>query len=340
MSSRVCATHIAALAALLFLVPPAPFIRGQEARFHSSPWRSRATVVVPFELINGEIVMRLSLNGAAPANFLLDSGSGPSQFDRRAIATAHLKTVSVGNTKEITPAGTLPLTLAANGFRLTYGRSEIVHGSAFVTDLSTFEQALGIPLAGIVGFDYMQQCPILLDYRARTITIFKDRKVRYRGPGIAVPVETAQPSGELLHVPVVVARLELNDRSQVSARLEIDTGSNHALTLHAPFLRQHDLARHEAVQGPAAAPIFSETFGGVRYQLERGQISAVEIGGLKIPDPEALYAKNPAGVSASDQTDGELGSQFLSQFRIFFDIPRHLIVFEQRAGPESPQVAQ
>lgn len=311
----------------MILAPQVPLLRGQDARFQSSFWRTKAKVVLPFESIHGEIVIQLSLNGAPPANFLLDSGAGMTQLDRRAIETAHLKTFSV-NSQALTPAGKFSFTLAAQDVHLRRNKDELLHGSVFATDLSQLEESCGVPLAGVIGFDYIQQYPILLDYSAKTITIFADKEVQYRGPGIIVHAENMQPSGESIDFPAVIAHLELNNGSRVSARLEIDTGSDHALTLHAPFARQHDVAQQESNRGPKAAPILSETFDGARYQLVRGQISAIRIGNLRIADPGVLYAKEAVGLSASDQTDGELGNKFLSRFRIFFDIPRGLIVFE------------
>jgi hypothetical protein len=326
MSSQSSSLRIAFLAGLL-MVPPAPFVYGQDARFHSLPWRSKARLIVPFELIHGEIVVRLSLNGTPPGNFLLDSGSEVIMLGREAANGAHLKIVPI-NGKMVTPAGSCAMGLVSQGIHITHDKIEI-NGRAPVIDLSQLQKALGIPVEGILGFEYIRQYPLLLDYTKKTITIFVDKKVRYCGPAVEVPVEARNSSGGLPDLPVVVAQVEFPDGSKASARLEIETGSDRFLTLHAPFVHEHHIAYRGTGKEAAAPRTFSTTFCGDRYELVHGDVSDIQLGGMRFADPEALYAKDPAGVSASNETDGELGNRFLSQFRIFFDIPRDLIVFEQ-----------
>jgi hypothetical protein len=168
-----------------------------------------------------------------------------------------------------------------------------------------------------------------LDYRAKTITIFVNKKVRYRGTGVTIPVVNTNVSGELPHLPVVSATLELPDGSSAEGRLELDTGSNSTLELNAPFVRNHHVAQNKKRSEPAPAPDFTQAFCGEEYEEVNADVTAIRLGGLRFANPEALYAKDPVGVSASDETDGRLGNKFLSQFRIFFDIPRRVIVLEQ-----------
>ncbi len=309
-SKLVCITALAGL----LLVLPAPSACGSNAR-----------LVLPFDSIHNQIVLRLSLNGMPPGNFILDSGSESTVLDRKSAAAAHLKIVpNIGNA--FTLGGVCSIGFSAEGMQIKYRRFELSRGVAPVIDLTGLAKGLGFPIEGIIGFNYIRQFPLLLDYRAKTITIFADKEVKYRGAGIPIPVVVAEGSDGPPQLPVVAARLELPDGSQADANLEIDTGYYGALDLHGPFVRNHPSVRSTPNSPLPAQPGYLQGGCGEWHKELPGQISAIALGGRLFPGPRVLYATAPAGVSASSQTDGELGNEFLSQFRVFFDIPRGQIV--------------
>lgn len=317
---------VTSLAGLLFMAPTGTFLHAQETHFRSQFWRSKAKVIIPFEYFRNQIVVKLSLNNGLPANFLVDTGSDHTLLSQRAVETAHLKTNAVkGEVNSL--AGRCHLNLTVGGVRIGAGKNELVHGSMPVIDLTAWETELGIPLESIIGFDYIRQFPTFVGYSAKTITIFADKKVQYQGNGERVVVERREKPGDSPDLPVIVANLKLPDGSFASARLTIDTGSDGGLSLHGPFVRLHAAVQVRTKADLSAQPILSAAFCG-EYEQQLGKVAAIQLGELRFSDPGTVYAADPVGISAGDETDGELGNKFLSQFRIFFDIPRNLIVLE------------
>jgi hypothetical protein len=317
---------VIALAGLL-LSSPLALSSGEVPGFHSSLWSSKATLVLPFELINNQIVVRLSLNGT-PGSFILDSGTEHITLDRKAADAAHLRILP--NSGNLNTLGKpCAIETSANGIQIKYGKIELAKGIAPVIDMSQLERGLGFPIEGIIGFDFIRRFPLLLDYGAKTITVFADKKVQYRGEGASIPVLNTEAAGEPPRLPVVVSKLELPDGSQADAKLEIDTGYYGVLDLHAPFVQKHPSIRVQPTAIPLTPPPNLQTGCGDSHEDVRGQVSAIQLGGIRFAAPEALYAKEPAGLSTGDETDGELGNRFLSQFRVFFDIPAYLIVLDR-----------
>ena len=159
--------RVTSLAGLLFMAPTGPILHAQETHFRSQFWRSKAKVIIPFEYFRNQIVVKLSLNDGPPANFLVDSGSDHTLLSQRAVETAHLKTNAVkGEVNSL--AGRCHLNLTVGGVHIRAGKNELVHGSMPVIDLTAWETELGIPLEGIIGFDYIRQFPILVGYSAKT----------------------------------------------------------------------------------------------------------------------------------------------------------------------------
>ncbi len=328
MKSRLCAGHFTVFPATLFLALTAPFLHGQGSEFRSLSWSPKKVVVVPFEYVHSLILVRLSLNGLPPVSFSLDTGADTTCLDRQAADAAHLKTVMIkGELNSL--SGTCALGPVAQGIHVKAGKNELLRGSGLVLDLSQFEKPLGIPLAGILGFDYLRQFPVLLDYRAKTITIFADKKVHYSGSSaLIVPLEKGKEAGKPPNLPVIVVQLELPDGSFAEAKLTIDTGFDGSLNLHGPFVREHPSVQAAPSTNPSARPLYDQAYCGDKYEVELGKVSAIRLGGTRFPAPEVVYSKTPAGVGDSGETDGELGNGFLSQFRIFFDVPHNVIVFE------------
>lgn len=318
MNLRFKLAHITALVVLV--AAPALSSCGQEANFHSSLFK-RATLVFPFEFVNNQIIVRLSLNGI-PGNFILDTGASKTTLNLRAAEAAHLKMVkNVGSANGL--GKSCAIEMAAENVDIKDAKIEILNGTAPVVDLSQLEKGLGVPLEGILGFDYLRLFPILVDYRAKTITFFEDKQVQYRGPEASIPLLL---DGD---TPVVVATTWLPDGSRADARLEIDTGYYGALDLHGPFVQKHPSVEADPKTQTAEPPSDLQDICGYTFKELSGKISAIQIGNARFPDPQVFYAQTPTGISANSQTDGELGNAFLSQFSLFLDAPQHLLVLDR-----------
>lgn len=290
---------------LFSTVPPLAFCQQKE-------------IVLPFQNVQGEMVVTMSLNGHKDMNFLIDTGFGATMLDASTATAAHVKVVSLQTPKIQALAGSSTPSQAAPHAEITgYGLKLL--NNALVGDLQELQEKLGIPLAGIIGFDTLRQIPFLVDYSAKTITMFPQHPPQ----GIEVPMEPSIPGD--LEGPIVCLNLELSDGRKVKANLIVDTGSTDGLTLHVPFVRKYGL------QPPEEAQTISRTAYGGTYNVTHGLVPALLLGDQRVEDLQALFDVNPIGMAGSERIDGEIGSKILARFRIFVDASHYVIVFEPAA---------
>lgn len=290
---------------------------------HSANSSNKSTISIPFRDVHHELVVTFSLNGHKGKNFLIDSGFGATILNTSAIRDAHLKTIPVKFSVE-SEAGNIAVTQAALQARIDgYGLE--LRDNLLVGDLELLEQTIGIPLEGIIGFDFLNQSPFLIDYSAKKITIFALNDEGIQLPkGIEMPLEP--PIAKHAYGPVTDVQIELPDSRRVSAKVILDTGSTTGITLHAPFLDRYGLS----VNGN---PTFHTATGyGGTSRVVRGVVTALWLGNLRVAEFPAFYAVSPAGMPGSKLIDGEIGYEILSRFRIYVDAPHQRVVFEPIAA--------
>jgi len=274
----------------------------------------KTEIVLPFRNVQGEIVVSFALNGHKGMNFLMDTGSGASVLDTAAATAAHVKILPLAAPQWQSPAGPFAPTQAAPRAKII-GYGLMLHDNLVVGDLQNLQKRLDIPLAGIIGFDFLGQLPFLVNYSTNTITIFPEKP-----QGIEVPLEPPIPHE--FNGSVICLSLELPDGRQVKAHLTVDTGSTEGLTLHAPFVQKYGL------KPPTQAKVVSETSYSGNYNAIPGVVPALLLGNLRVEDLQTLYDVTPVGVAGSEPIDGEIGYKILSRFHVFVDAPHHVVVFE------------
>jgi hypothetical protein len=63
--------------------------------------------------------------------------------------------------------------------------------------------------------------------------------------------------------------------------------------------------------------------------VKKGRIQALQIGGLKLAEPEVSFSDFQLSGGGGDGLGGNLGSGFLRQFKVIFDLPHGRMVFER-----------
>src|SRR6266404_5924295 len=109
---------------------------------------SSGPVTVPFNFQNKHIMFETQVNAQPPIWFLMDTGSNYSVINEL--------------------------------------RMELRNQRAAVLSLAGLEKVFGMPLGGILGYDFISRFVIAIDYEKQTIA-FYPANYRYRGRGVAAP---------------------------------------------------------------------------------------------------------------------------------------------------------
>jgi Aspartyl protease len=260
------------------------------------------TLVLPFRYVHGLILLSLELNGGPPQAFLLDSGASSSLLDRstvaaRGITTSYSPSLSVQARTTVEQGA-----LIAHQVRIRSGRWTLLTGNIPALDLSAMSKALGFPVAGVIGFDYMQAHPLLIDYESRSVTIFLGHSLdRDLFAGVQLDIPQGAP---LLH-----ALLELPDGQHLNGAFTVDTGADSGIEFNDAFLEENGLTGDGTKGGTRA---LSAT--GARYSERTMRIRKFSLGEIQFADPVVRLAQGvKAGILAGAVTDGEIGNRILEQ---------------------------
>lgn len=174
----------------------------------------------------------------------------------------------------------------------------------YVVDLGSLAAVEGVEADGLVGYEMFSRFGVTIDYAKRELTLAAPAKFQVPDGAHAIPFEFAD------RIPIVDGTLD-----GLAVRLSIDTGSRVSLTLHSPFVREHDLvARYQ----PAPEAITGWGVGGPT-RTRPARFATLRIGDLDIGGVAGdLFTGDKGAFSSSDQS-GNIGGGLLRRFTVAFD---------------------
>jgi len=249
-------------------------------------------------------VLAVSVNGGAPLRFALDTG-GQNVISPDAARRLGMQIVGNGT---VGGAG-------AGLVKIQYAWARTVAvGSAQMRDQPFIVLDLGknIPFDGIIGYELLARFAVRLDFERGRFEIAADGRA-FDTPGIDVPMtfDERQPQvdGSLDGVP---------------GAMTIDTGSESALDVNAPFVLAHDLrAKYHAVD--SGSPI-----AGVGGQVHAYAARAddLRLGNVHFSDVPLLLTDADAGAEANPTVAGNVGDRLLRRYNLVLDYRRNIVRFE------------
>jgi hypothetical protein len=283
-------------------------------------------VAVPFNFQSKHIIFETQLNAQPPIWFLMDTGSNYSIINEARMEQFRLR--SYGGLKTEGGANT------ANGSYVegvTYrvGQMEVRNQRAAVLSLAGLEKVFGMPLGGILGYDFISRFVIAIDYGKQTIT-FYPANYRYRGRGVAAPffMQGQQP---YMKESITVKG------ETMPALFILDVGAADTLTLTTPFVKEHnlvELAGENRRDSRTLAGSEKEFFGGTTL---RGLVEQMVFGGFILNHIPVNLSLGTRGAYASPFFSGNIGETILSRFnRVWLDYPRNRLILEPGSDLGAP----
>ncbi len=182
----------------------------------------KAVSIAPFDLINGMILVKASVNGTI-GNFILDTGSPGIVINSSAPeVSAEYTAAGVGGALAVGE-------ITINHFKWGIIEKEELRG--FTIDISHLEKNTGRKLAGLIGYEILQHYEVFFDYPNEIVKIYDaEHGSEFRGaaPATVVPF---QING---HLPVIEVQV-----GNKTAFLGLDSGAEVNL-LHESFYKQLD----------------------------------------------------------------------------------------------------
>ncbi len=255
---------------------------------------------VPFELINNHIYAKGSIDGK-PARFLVDTGGmnllTPSAQRKFGLSgEGRLAGRGVGDT-------VVDVALA-QGRELRLGDAVLSQPVFFVMDLGKLPAVEGSDSDGLVGYEMFRRFGVTIDYARRELVLSERAKFAPPSGAHAVPFELAE------RIPIVQGTLD-----GLPMRISIDTGSRVSLTMHAPFVREHDL-----VAKYRAAPESVTGWGvGGPSRGRPARFGTLRLGDLAVEGIAGDLFTGNKGAFASPDLSANLGGGVLRRYTVAFD---------------------
>lgn len=290
--------------------------RAPAARFASG----RSAPKIPLEIDNNIILLRVSVNGSKPLKFIFDTGASHTVIDSARAAELGLKI-------EGRAAGSG--TGGAFQASLIRGVSLSVAGAAVSDQLIAslpFPRIPGFEFDGTVGYDFIKEFIVEIDYQNKIMNLHDPRAYAYAGAGEVVPLILAGR-----RTPLVNAQIVLEGRAPVGARLELDTGADGAFVVYAPFIKKHGLLASipETTEGGAVG-------AGGEQQLRVGRVRAVRLGRLLIENPTVGLSLDAGESDSRGDNNGLVGGEVFRRFKVILDYSRRRMILEPNSDFGDP----
>jgi len=249
-------------------------------------------------------VIDVVLNGGAPLHFLFDTGGSnamtPSAARRLGLDLVGLVTVGGGGAGVVNAQFT-----TVRSVRI--GAAELRDQPFAVLD---FGGLTGFD--GIVGYELLARFSARLDFAKESLELASDPRA-FPGTGVSVPMMLDERQ------PQVDGMLD-----GIPGAITIDTGSESAAMVHAPFARAHDLAaRYHAT--PVGTPTFG-IGGPVRASIARA--AELRLGELRISKVLLFLTDATAGAESDPTVAVNLGDLILRRYTLIFDYRGGTIRFD------------
>ncbi|MDQ3907419.1 MAG: aspartyl protease family protein [Acidobacteriota bacterium] len=297
--------------------------RGAQAvASHHRFTQGRAALRIPFELGHNLIFVRARVNGSGPLWFILDTGASASLLSESVAKELGLRE---GRRERGTGTGGPIEVGMIDGVTFALPGVEVTGQTVGAFPMDEFGFVAGRRVGGVLGYDFIKEFVVELDYAARSLNLYEPAGYGYEGAGEIVPVNFFN------HKPHTRATVVLDDRQSFDGTFEIDTGGDGVLVASTAFVKAHKL--DELIPNRRAT---NSGGAGGTVGASEGRVAAVRVGRFALNRPIVTLIQARAGEHATERFDGVIGGEFFRRFKLILDYSRSRVVLEPNAHLGDP----
>lgn len=288
---------------------------------------NRQKEILPFKLIRNLIIIPVEINGKGPYNFVLDTGVGfciitdPSLIDTlKPTMLRKIRITGFGEGDDLVAHVIPSLQFKIGNSVANRLPAAVLQKDAF--DLSSFA---GMPVFGLIGYEFFNSFIVRINYATSVITMYRQYSGFILRKGVRIPMSIEERK------PYINAEISLTNKEAIPAKLIIDTGAGHPLSL--------------------------ETYNGIPFQVPEINISAnlgigitgpingflgrvrfIKIGKFEIKNVLSAFPdyKDAGAKISSVNRAGSIGNNILRRFDVVFDYSRSALYLKKTASFKTP----
>jgi aspartyl protease len=275
---------------------------------------TKSSVRVPFQYPSKTVLVWVSINGAPPADFILDTGASLTAIDKDYAYAIGLRPEGEADVGGIAGSGEARFA-RVKSIALGVAKGATVRQSDFRVALLDLAEGGRVVLwkkpMGILGADFLSRFVVEIDYDALAVTFRDPARFHPEEAGAPVPFELSEGC------PLVDLTL---DRG-CSGKFLVDVGNSFHFTVHGSTVRSCRMftgkkRREVEVSGGGIG-------GGFTGTLCR--LDSLRIGPYAWPEPVAALTLYSSGSIGSKEIAGNIGNSVLERFRCTFDYPHRTL---------------
>lgn len=283
---------------------------------------NRKKSALDFNLVKNLIIIPLYINGKGPYNFILDTGVGPLIITEPTLLDTlglkNLRTTKIyglGKGEEIEAFITNELNVKVKEASIDHIPTAILKKDVF--NLSSY---LGTQIHGIIGYYFFNSFVVKVNYSAKRLTFSSPlAKTKKKGTKFAIEIQNKRP--------YLTVDLLTPQQKNIKAKLIIDCGASHALSMEAL-----DGAAFPLPDCTIEANLGIGLSGPITGHV--GRIPQLVIGKYSFKN---ILSGFPAFESVAAQIgyttqNGNLGAEFLRRFDTTYDYQNNSIYLKPNQG--------
>ena len=282
----------------------------------------RTKVEIPIEIHNNLVVVPVILNGALPLKFIVDTGVRTSILTQKSFTDilnlpyARKYTISgPGGEKLVDAYITNNVTLQLPG---VIGRGHAL--LVLEQDYLELRNYLGTDVHGILGYELFSRFIVEINYERKIMKLMQPKKFRVKRKFQSLPIRI-EDTKPYLTTPIV-----LQNGTQLTAKLLVDSGASHGL-----MLDQTSDSRIEVPETYVSSVLGRGLGGEIRGKV--GRIKMLQMGEFRLhdpivnfPDPHSYFDTLKTGLAPRN---GSIGGEVLSRFTVIFNFPKEEIYLKK-----------
>src|SRR5688572_17140780 len=286
------------------------------ARFTSG----NSALNIPLEIDNNIILMQVGVNNSKPLKFIFDTGASHTVLHSRRGAELGLKPEE--QVSGTATGGAIEGSLTS-GVSLKVAGAEVSNQQIGMID---FPVPPGFEFDGVIGYDFINEFVVEIDYLKKIMNLYDPRTYSYRGRGEAIPLMLDDRRIPLAHVTIVPPT-----GAALNAVLGVDTGADRAFIFNSPFVRKHGLV--------SAMTDITESAGrggGGEQQIVVGRAKAARLGRFVFTNPTVGLVRDPERDGATKEGDVVIGGEIFRRFKLIIDYSRKRMILEPNKDLNDP----
>lgn len=277
---------------------------------------ARSKVVVPFQLLSNLIFVSVNVNGV-DLTFLLDTGVAETVL----FSLDESQTVIFDDVEKIQLKG-MGSQLPIDALKAKNNKLEVPYFSDTNHDILivlnqevNFSPNVGIPVNGILGYNFFRNYPIEINYETRRITVRKagPKATRRMKKFEGFPIEIIK---EKPYIDILVK----SGPSETRAKVLVDNGNSDALWLFAN--RSKTIQIPEKSVSDFLGRGFSGNIYGEKARIESAKIGEFEFKNIITSFPDSISTQN---INTTIDRLGSIGGEVLRRFDQIFDYENKLL---------------